>query len=210
MNNLKKMKHGIEILAMSRIIGIDPGLTGAIAIFNGGECTEIHDMPTAVKSVKRKRNRKGVLTDYPQLEVNAEDLYDILYHSAVSSGRRKQGNIFIEQVGPVYRQDKKQGTAAFQPLHATFTFGEGAGVIRGVCETLLGRACTHRVAPITWKKSHNLIGTEKDDARLQLLTYHDTFVTSFLTRKKDSGRADAILIAEYGHTVLNAPLKRGL
>jgi hypothetical protein len=161
-------------------------------------------MPTIVKSVKRKRNRKGVMTDYPQLEIDVEPLYSILY--TPHSEDENPSDIFIEKVGPVYRQDKQGGKTAFQPLHATFVFGEGAGIIRGLCEILNGRAHTYRVAPITWKKTHNLVGTEKDAARLRLLEYHGDIVASCLTRKKDSGRADAILIAEHGHAVLNKPL----
>lgn len=182
---------------MNVVIGIDPGLTGAIASFTGGVCTDIFDMPTTVASVKRKRNKKGEMQDYPQYEVDGEALYTNLANLLLD---KPEASIYIEQVGAVYRQDKQGGVAAFQPLHATFVFGEGAGVVRGISEALVGREGVHKVAPITWKKHFGLIGTVKDAARLLILDQQDDFAKGMMKRKKDSGRADAYLIGQYGNS----------
>jgi len=178
------------------IIGIDPGLTGAISILEDtfGTVT-IHDMPQQVKSVKRKRNKKGEMQDYPSYEIDATHFGTIIH----PSNWDEDVEIYIEQVGAVYRQDKKGGTSAFQPLHATFVFGEGFGVIRGISEAYYGKASVTRVAPQTWKKHFGLIGTAKDAARLYAIdNCLREGVPQLLKRKKDDGRADALLIAEYG------------
>lgn len=79
-----------------------------------------------------------------------------------------------------------QGTASM------FNFGMGFGVLQGVSMGL-GFA-THLVTPQAWKKHFTLIGKDKDNARtLAQQLYPD----ASLGRKKDIGRADAILIARF-------------
>jgi hypothetical protein len=107
--------------------------------------------------------------------------------------------IYIEQVGAVYRADKKGGKSAFQPLHATFVFGEGFGVVRGICEAYYGKDKVTRVAPQTWKKHFGLIKTKKDDARVYAINnILIEGVPEDLKYKKNGGRADALLIGTYG------------
>ena len=182
---------------MTTIIGIDPGLTGAIAIRDDDGYLAIYDMPQQVKSVKRKRNKKGEMQDYPSYEVDAAAFAAIINPGGLPP--RRSIKIYIEKVGAVYRSDKQAGKAAFQPLHATFVFGEGFGVLRGICEAYCGKENVIRVAPITWKKHFGLLKTEKDEARVYAI---DNIlldgVPDLLKRKKDGGRADALLISTYG------------
>lgn len=179
------------------VVGVDPGLTGAISIRDGSGLLQIHDMPQQVKSVKRKRNRQGVMQDYPKYEVSAAGVAKILHPSNLGLHANFDVKIYIEQVGAVYRQDKQK--AASQPLAATFQFGEGFGVLRGICEAYYGPENVIRVPPVKWKKHFGLLKTEKDAARLYAIDNISLpDVPELLKRKKDGGRADALLICTYG------------
>lgn len=61
-------------------IGIDPGLTGAIAIYSDGEI-ELHDMPVSAKTAGKGQ------------QLNLAALHDLL--------RGLDGEVWIEQVGPM-------------------------------------------------------------------------------------------------------------
>jgi len=51
--------------------------------------------------------------------------------------------------------------------------------------------------PQSWKKKAGIIGRDKDAARTLAIHTHPE-ISDMLSRKKDCGRADAILIAEFG------------
>jgi len=82
-----------------------------------------------------------------------------------------------------------------QGVSSTFRFGESFGVVLGVLGAL--QVPVKFIAPQTWKKKAGLIGKEKDAARTMAIMLHPE-ASDKLTRKKDCGRADAILIAKYG------------
>lgn len=146
------------------IIGIDPGLTGAIAVLGpDGSFVAVHDMPTT-KLGKNKRRVNG--------PVLAEIIKSYLVTMAV-----------VEVVHAMPGQG----------VTSMFNFGEGYGVIKGV---LAGLGVPHKDAtPQKWKKACDLIGSEKDAARALAI---ELFPDASLSRKKDIGRADALLIAKFG------------
>ena len=74
-----------------------------------------------------------------------------------------------------------------------FNFGMGFGVIQGVLAAM--QIPYKLVTPQKWKKAAGLIGKEKDNARTLA---QQLYPSAPLGRKKDIGRADAILIAKYG------------
>ena len=180
-----------------RVVGIDPGLTGGVSILGEqGELLAVYDMPQQQRSRKRVRGAGGKMVDRISWEVDAAAFAAMIHpHSPLLDGH--EVHIYIEQVGAVYRQDKQKGTDAHQPLHATFVFGEGFGVLRGICEAYYGAGRLSRVMPAVWKKHHNLLKTDKDQARIlaiEIFPEHE----GLLRRKKDIGRADSLLIARYG------------
>lgn len=73
-----------------------------------------------------------------------------------------------------------------------FAAGQGYGVLLGTLATL--GFPFHLVAPQTWKKAMGL-GKEKADSRRKA---QEMFPTASLSRVKDHGRAEALLIAEWG------------
>jgi crossover junction endodeoxyribonuclease RuvC len=83
----------------------------------------------------------------------------------------------------------KQGVAS------TFKFGTAFGTIIGVLAAL--EVPTHFVSPHVWKGFHRLNGKDKDAARALAIDFYPSLPG--LNLKKHHGRADALLLAVYGH-----------
>jgi crossover junction endodeoxyribonuclease RuvC len=156
------------------IIGIDPGLTGAIAFFDtsGGTLT-LSDMP--VVSVKRNNKLKN--------EVSAAGLVDVIKTQVIGLTSHKA---FIERVGAMPGQG----------VSSVFSFGRSLGIVEGVVASF-GIATTI-VPPVTWQKAVNVRGGT-DGSRARAMELFPAYANLF-ARKKDDGRADAALIAWYGAT----------
>ena len=154
-------------MTMRLTFGIDPGLSGAIATLVDGEPGDFIDMPTR--------------------EVNGWNEVDASVVAAfMRQQRTKHAGAWItacmEKVGA---RPGDGGTSAFR-------FGEGSGAIRGALEAL---GIPHkRAIPAVWKRHYGLIGQEKDEGRLLAIRRFPTMAEP-LKRKKDNGRADALLIA---------------
>ena len=145
------------------IISIDPGLTGAIAVFAKGKLLKVQDIPISAKT-----HGKGN-------QINATLLAEMIYYWA------RIDKAIIERVGAM----PKQGVVSM------LGFGRSIGVIEGV---LAGRLIpVEWVTPQKWKKYHGLIGKDKDAARTLVIEKYPEYADQF-SRKKDIGRADAVLI----------------
>ena len=81
-----------------------------------------------------------------------------------------------------------------QGVTSMFNFGQSFGVIKGICSAL--KIPIYFVRPTKWKKHFNLIKTNKDASRTKVIEVYPE-ISSQLSRKKDSNKADAILIARY-------------
>ena len=152
------------------ILGIDPGLSGALAFIDTEEgVVTIHDMPVVeiVRNGKEKR------------EVSAHLVADIV------SGCPKQiAAAYVERVGGMTGQG----------VTSVFSFGRSAGILEGVLAAC-GVPYT-LVPPQTWQKAVGIRGG-KDGSREQAMQRFPN-QSSLFSRKKDDGRADATLIAVYG------------
>jgi len=151
-------------------IGIDPGLSGGVAaISDKGELLMIEDTP----ALKAKTGTKVYLP---------AQMAEILKRVEIS----KVAVVGIEQVHSM----PKQGVAS------SFRFGEGFGMWQGIIAAL-GMPMM-MVPPQRWKKAMLAAGAGSDKgvaiARAQQLL---PSAAKYLTRKKDDGRAEAILIAMY-------------
>ena len=148
------------------IIGIDPGLTGALVLMNNnGDIYEIADMPISAKT-----NGKGQ-------QVNAVQLCELLQQFS----RYKIDAVVIERVHAMPGQG----------VTSVFGFGRSLGVVEGVAA-----ACCFPVkwvTPQNWKKKFSLIGKDKDASRTLVIERYPSHSELF-KRKKDIGRADAVLI----------------
>ena len=153
------------------IIGIDPGISGSICFFEDGKITDLIEMPSMAEGKKNKR------------QVNAAQIYNEI-HSRIKNFEKKNIKVVIEQVSAMPGQG----------VTSMFNFGQSFGVLKGVCSAM--QLPMYFVRPAKWKKYFNLIKTEKDASRTKAIEIYPS-ISNKLSRKKDSNKADAILIARY-------------
>ena len=118
-----------------------------------------------------------VLLSNKRKQVNAAELGKIL-----SSWKRTELTVYLEQVSAM----PKQGVSSM------FSFGTSYGIVIGVVSAL--QIPLKNILPVKWKRQAELIGKPKDYARTLAQRLYPELN---LSRKKDIGRADAILIARY-------------
>ena len=81
-----------------------------------------------------------------------------------------------------------------QGVTSMFNFGQSFGILKGICSAM--RLPIYFVRPAKWKKYFSLINSEKDASRTRAIEIFPYF-SSQLSKKKDSNKADAILIARF-------------
>ena len=153
------------------IIGIDPGISGAICFFENGEVKEILDTPNMAEGKKNKR------------QINGPQIYNEISKRIINIPK-KEVVVVIEQVSAMPGQG----------VTSMFNFGQSFGVLKGICSAM--QLSMHFVRPAKWKRYFNLIKTEKDASRTKVIEIFP-YISSQLSRKKDSNKADAILIASF-------------
>ena len=154
-----------------KIIGIDPGLSGAIAVLENNNVLNIFDIPVMSEGKKNKR------------QLNSALLVNLLKENIVKD---EEVAVVVEQVNAMPGQG----------VTSMFNFGQTFGAIKGICAAL--ELPIYFVRPAKWKKYFNLINSEKDASRTRAIEIFPYF-SSNLSKKKDSNKADAILIASYFH-----------
>ena len=151
------------------IIGIDPGISGAISVIENKKILEVYDTPTMIDGKKNKR------------QINSAQVTNIFKERL---NNNKEVAVVVEHVNAMPGQG----------VTSMFNFGQSFGVIKGICAAL--SLPIYFVRPAKWKKHFNLIKTNKDASRTKVIEVYPE-ISSKLHRKKDSNRADAILIALY-------------
>ena len=151
------------------IIGVDPGINGAISIIENKKILEVYDTPTMIDGKKNKR------------QINSAQVTNIFKERL---NLNKEVVVVVEQVNAMPGQG----------VTSMFNFGQSFGVIKGICAAL--SLPIYFVRPSKWKKHFNLIKTNKDASRTKVIEAYPE-ISSKLSRKKDSNKADAILIARY-------------
>ena len=153
------------------IIGIDPGISGSICFFKDGNIIDVVEMPTMAEGKKNKRQVNG-----------AQIYYEI--SSRIRDIKKEDIKVIIEQVSAMPGQG----------VTSMFNFGQSFGILKGICSAM--QLPMYFVRPTKWKKYFNLINSEKDASRTKAIEVFPYF-SSELSRKKDSNKADAILIASF-------------
>ena len=151
------------------IIGIDPGVSGAICILNNGKITEVYEMPTMIDGKKNKK------------QVNGAEITNIFQKELINNNDAK---VVIEHVSAMPGQG----------VTSMFNFGQSFGVLKGICAAL--KLPVYFVRPVKWKRYFNLIKTNKDASRTKVIEIFP-YISSKIPKKKDANKADAILIAAY-------------
>lgn len=155
---------------MTIILGVDPGLSGALAFFDvGARSFTVHDMP----AYRLARNGKAR---------NELDLYEI----ARLIDAAHVDSAYVERVGSMPGQG----------VSSSFAFGKSAGAILGIISAYFIPII--EVAPVTWKRAMGIgSGAGKDASRALISRLHPA-QSGLFSRVKDDGRAEAALIALWG------------
>ena len=153
------------------IVGIDPGIAGAICFFSSGNVIDVIDMPTMAEGKKNKK------------QVNGAQIYNEIIKK-INSNPETKIRVVIEHVTAMPGQG----------VTSMFNFGQSFGILKGICSAM--RLPMFFVRPAKWKKYFNLINSEKDASRTRAIEIFPDF-SSQLSKKKDSNKADAILIASF-------------
>ena len=155
------------------IIGIDPGISGSICFLEDGIIKDVLEMPTMTEGKKNKK------------QVNGSQIYNEISFR-IKTYEKKNIKVVIEQVSAMPGQG----------VTSMFNFGQSFGILKGICSAM--QLPIYFVRPAKWKKYFNLINSEKDASRTRAIEIFPYF-SSNLSKKKDSNKADAILIASYFH-----------
>ena len=152
-----------------KIIGIDPGLNGAIAVLENNKVKEIFDVPVMPEGKKNKRQLNSA-----QL---VKMLKDISYN-------KEETVVVVENVSAMPGQG----------VTSMFNFGQTFGAIKGICAAL--GLPIFFVRPSKWKKHFELINSSKDSSRTKAIEMYPS-LSNDLSKKKDVNKSDAILIARF-------------
>ena len=152
-----------------RILGIDPGLSGAIAILEEKKVLSIFDMPVMADGKKNKR------------QLNSAQLVNIIRENIVGA---HEIAVIVEQVNAMPGQG----------VTSMFNFGQTFGALKGICAAL--ELPIFFVRPSKWKKHFELINSSKDASRTKAIEMYPK-LSNQLSKKKDVNKSDAILIARF-------------
>ena len=152
------------------IIGIDPGISGSICFFEDGKIIEVIEMPVMTEGKKNKK------------QVNGAQIYNEFLKRI--NIKDSENRVVIEQVSAMPGQG----------VTSMFNFGQSFGILKGICSAM--QLPMFFVRPAKWKKYFNLINSQKDASRTRAIEIFPYF-SKHLSKKKDSNKADAILIASF-------------
>ncbi len=152
-----------------KIIGIDPGLSGAIAVLENSKVLNIFDMPVMSEGKKNKR------------QLNSAQLVSLIKSNIKTN---EEVVVVVEQVNAMPGQG----------VTSMFNFGQTFGAIKGVCAAL--ELPIFLVRPSKWKKYFELINSSKDSSRTKAIEMYP-ILSDQLSKKKDVNKSDAILIARF-------------
>ena len=152
-----------------KIIGIDPGLSGAIAILENNKVINIFDIPVMSEGKKNKR------------QLNSALLVDLIKENIKNC---EEVAIVVERVNAMPGQG----------VTSMFNFGQTFGAIKGICAAL--ELPIFFIRPAKWKKHFELINSSKDSSRTKAIEMYPK-LSNQLAKKKDVNKSDAILIARF-------------
>ena len=132
-----------------RIIGIDPGLSGGIAVLDDLKIFDVFDMPIMSEGKKNKNQLNSAhLVNIIKKHIIPEDTY-----------------VIVEQVSAMPGQG----------VTSMFNFGQTFGSIKGICAAL--NLPIFYVRPAKWKKHFELINSSKDASRTKVIEMYPSIST---------------------------------
>lgn len=159
-------------------IGIDIGLTGALAAVDAKGSGQVRDIPTVEDGKGRRIDGRALLMRLREFVPIGEPAL-ILFEDVRA---RPQGN----------------AGAHGNSMHSQGSMMRSRGIIEGVID--ITRLDCKVVQPQTWKRHYGLLKTEKG-ASLEKARAMFPAIQHDLKRVKDHNRAEALLIAQYGQAL---------
>jgi crossover junction endodeoxyribonuclease RuvC len=154
------------------VFGIDPGMSGAVAALLDGEAGPILDMPTMTVGKKQEVDARAIAVFIREIRSQ--------HPGAVFAGCVER----VRAMPP--KGDRKPGA------QSSMNFGESYAKAKTVLEVM---GIPFSLAePQSWKRHFGLIGQDKEASR-QLAIRRFPSAAPYLTLKKHSDRAEALLLA---------------
>jgi crossover junction endodeoxyribonuclease RuvC len=152
---------------MTLVLGVDPGLTGALAILSADGTLElVADLP--------------VIRDRSLAWIDGSELQSLILGAL-------QGRTAVAMV-------ERVSSMPGQGIASSFQFGVGFGSILSILQAM--HVPLEFVTPAVWKRSYGL----SRDKHASLFKARLMFPAADLHLAKHDGRAEALLIAQYGLT----------
>lgn len=153
------------------IVGIDPGFGGGVGFLEYDPASVNDPYPVGVADAPIFEKKGKRYLDYAKMLQLLEPICD-----------GEQGVVVIEKVGPRPQQG----------VSSAFRFGYGAGMWHGVAAHYYPHFAVEFVTPNTWKRD---LGLSSDKEKSLVLTRQMwPEMKPYVGRKKDDGRAEALLI----------------
>lgn len=155
------------------VLGIDIGVTGALAALDSRGSCQIRDLPVqeyqTASMVKRRLCPVGLMR---------------LVREFVPAGE-----VALALFEDVHSMPGDSGPSGF-------SLGESRGVVRAVLE--LARLDAHAIQPQAWKRHYGIVKDKSGGQARATACNLYPIAAGMLGRVKDHNRADALLIAHYG------------
>lgn len=160
-------------------VGIDPGLNGAIAAVNDGGSVFVWDTPVLLMDGKRKHN-------VPQMAKLMMQCYC-----------SPEGALLVKSTSEILVVLESVHAMPHQGVSSSFSFGRGFGIWEGIIGAF--GLPNEMPSPQRWKKEMLADQSKegKDASRYKAIQLFPQ-LSDYLQRKKDDGRSEALLMAEYG------------
>jgi len=166
------------------ILGIDPGAQGAFAIIDYSQSLTnpktvcVVDLPYTYLNVEKNAKQ----------ELNAHDLSTLLdvYKDKIKIAVVEK----VAAMNYIDAEGKKRGQGAA----ASFAFGKSYGMLLGVLHTF--QIPVVDIVPSVWKIMMKVNAQKQSSITEAKKLFPDAH--HYLTRKKDDGRAEALLLAHFG------------
>ncbi len=149
---------------MARTLGIDPGVSGGLAIIEFAKVIDAIDVPVIGSAAKERVD-------------------------SIAIGK------LIEQHQPSFAFIERAGAIPKQGSSSGFKYGRAVGALEAT--VILSGIPIQIIEPAVWKRALRLPGKDKEAARQRALELFPA-AHALIARKRDHGRAEAILIAMYG------------
>ena len=140
-----------------RIFGIDPGLSGAIALLENNKVLDVIELPVMSEGKKNKR------------QLNSAQLSNFISKNVENIDTTA---VIVEQVNAMPGQG----------VTSMFNFGQTFGAIKGITAAL--NLPIYFVRPSKWKKHFDLIKSSKDASRTKAIEIYPSLAEKLSKKKK--------------------------